>query len=144
MASTKGKSGVKGSKYYKLNKSIKQTKDVWDRWPVRSQIYRYSQLLDREETLVNDTYREEGPEFQARFLFETEEERDRFIREMLVDLKFKVLFFLHIHLERGDREAMIFALKELMQKGFVQDEIDKLDESTLKDLKNFFEKKTAS
>lgn len=131
-------------KFYKLNKHVKATKDAWDRWPVRSQIYRYSQLLDREETLVNDTYREEGADFQARFLFETEEERDRFIREMLVDLKFKVLFFLHIHLERGDREAMMFALKELMQKGFVQDEIDKLDESTLKDLKNFFEKKTGS
>lgn len=132
------------AKYYKLNRTLKQTKDTWDRWPVRSQIYRYSQLLDREETLVNDTYREEGPEFQARFLFNSELERDKFIREMLVDLKFKVLFFLHIHIERGDRDAVMFALKELMQKGFVQDEIEKLDESTLKDLKNFFEKKTAS
>jgi len=131
-------------KYYKLNKLIKETKDSWDRWPVRSQIYRYSQLLDREETLVNETYREEGAEFQARFLFESEAERDKFIREMLVDLKFKVLFFLHILIERGDKEAIIFALKELLQKGFVQDEIEKLDESTLKDLKKFFEEKTGS
>jgi len=131
-------------KFYKLNKSIKETKDAWDRWPVRSQIYRYSQLLDREETLVNDTYREEGAEFQARFLFESEAERDKFIREMLVDLKFKVLFFLHILIERGDKDSIIFALKELLQKGFVQDEIEKLDENTLKDLKNFFEKKTGS
>ncbi|MCW9065792.1 MAG: hypothetical protein OQJ78_05795 [Ignavibacteriaceae bacterium] len=131
-------------KYYKLNKTLKSTKDSWDRWPVRSQIYRYTQILDREETLVNDVYREEGPEFQARFMFESEQERDKFIREMLVDLKFKVLFFLHILIERGDKDAIMFSLKELLQKGFVQDEIEKLDEGTLKELKNFFEKKTGS
>ena len=131
-------------KHYKLNKVLKETKDSWDRWPVRSQIYRYNQILDREETLVNEVFREEGPEFQARFMFQSESERDKFIREMLVDLKFKVLFFLHILIERGDKDAIMFSLKELLQKGFVQDEIEKLDESTLVDLKKFFEEKTGT
>lgn len=131
-------------KYYKLNKTIKQTKDSWDRWPVRSQIYRYIQILEEEKTLISKIYQEEGADFQTRFLFQTEEERNTFIREMLVDLKFKVLFFLHIHIEKGDKDVVLFALKELLQKGFVQEEIEKLDDSTLKDLKKFFEEKTGS
>ena len=142
MSSSKNNSHKK--KHYKLNKVLKETKDSWDRWPVRSQIYRYNQILDREETLVNEVFREEGPEFQARFMFQSESEREKFIREMLVDLKFKVLFFLHILIERGDKDAIMFSLKELLQKGFVQDEIEKLDESTLVDLKKFFEEKTGT
>lgn len=142
--SSKNNSSTQQKKHYKLNKTLKETKDSWDRWPVRSQIYRYNQILDREETLVNEVFREEGAEFQARFMFQSESEREKFIREMLVDLKFKVLFFLHILIERGDKDAIMFSLKELLQKGFVQDEIEKLDESTLVDLKKFFEEKTGT
>ena len=120
---------------------FKEVIDLWDKWPVKSQIYRYTQILSKEEELIQETLLENGEEFQARFLFDTEGERNEFIKEMLVDLKFKVLFFLHVLIESQDKEAIMFALKELLQKGFVQEEIDKIDDDALKQIQAFFNEK---
>lgn len=130
---------------YKLNSRLKEVKDVWDKWPVKSQIYRYNQLLLKEEELVQDFMSQTREDnFQTRFLFQNEQERNEFTREMLKDLKFKVLFFLHILIENQDRDAVMFALKEMLQKGFVEEEIDRLDDQTLNQLQTFFEEKTSS
>lgn len=132
-----------GKKLYKLNpKQLDRTCDVWDKWPVKSQIYRYTQILAKEEELVQDVL-SEHEDFQARFLFDSEKERNEFIKEMLVDLKFKVLFFLHVLIESQDKESIMFALKELLQKGFVQEELEKIDDDALKQIQDFFEAKTS-
>jgi len=130
-------------KLYKLNpKQLDRTCDVWDKWPVKSQIYRYTQMLAKEEELVQDVLSEHD-DFQARFLFDSEQERNEFIKEMLVDLKFKVLFFLHVLIESQDKESIMFALKELLQKGFVQEELEKIDDGALQQIQDFFEAKTS-
>jgi len=130
---------------YKINSRLKEVKDVWDKWPVKSQIYRYNQLLLKEEELVQDFMSQTREDnFQTRFLFQNEQERTEFTREMLKDLKFKVLFFLHILIENQDRDAVMFALKEMLQKGFVEEEIDRLDDQTLNQLQTFFEEKSSS
>ncbi len=133
-------------KDYKKNKTLEEIRDIWDKWPVQSQIYRFTDILAKENRRRSQIKQElDGEEdFQMRFLFETEEDRGLFIREMLVDLKFKVLFFLHILIERGDKDAVLFALKELIQKGFVNEEIEKIDEATLSKISDFFQQKTGT
>jgi len=133
-------------KDFKKNKTLEEIRDIWDKWPVQSQIYRFTDILAKENRRRSQIKQElDGEEdFQMRFLFETEEDRGLFIREMLVDLKFKVLFFLHILIERGDKDAVLFALKELIQKGFVNEEIEKIDEATLSKISDFFQQKTGT
>ena len=99
-------------------------------------------MLSKESKRRNELKQDGHKNFQMRFLFKDEKDRESFIKEMLIDLKFKVLFFLHILIERGDKEAVLFALKELIQKGFVNEEIEKMDEKTLQDLTKFFDMKS--
>lgn len=130
-------------RYYRLNtqENLSKARDVWERWPSQSQFFRYSALLKREKGL-QASLKEDGVEdYHSRFFFENEEEREKMTRELLIDLKFKVLFFLHILIEKGDREATLFALKELLQKGFVAEELEKLDEKTAKQMESFLKEK---
>lgn len=130
-------------RYYRLNtaENLKKGRDPWERWPAKSQFFRYGDLLDREEKLQKSLKEDGIEDYHSRFFFESEEEREKMTRELLVDLRFKVLFFLHVLIEKGDREATLFALKELLQKGFVAEELEKLDERTVANLEKFLKEK---
>lgn len=130
-------------RYYRSNSPDNLTKgrDPWERWPSKSQFFRYSALLEREKTLQKTLDAEGVRDYHSRFFFESEEEREKMTRELLVDLKFKVLVNLHLLIEQGDREATLFTLKELLQKGFVAEELEKLDSSTIASLESFLKEK---
>lgn len=130
-------------RYYRINtvSNLEKARDPWERWASKSQLFRYKALKESEESMQNALEEHGITEYHSRFFFESESEREQLTRELLVDLRFKVLFYLHILIEEGDREAILFTLKELLQKGFVSNELEKLDSKTLENLEVFLKSK---
>lgn len=119
----------------KKKQSVKKATS-FERWSSSSQFFRYSELLKKEKGL-KDTLKNND---STKVLFQDEKERDDFVRELLIDLKFKSLFSLHLLIEKGDREAILFAVRELIPKDHIATEFENIDEKTLLSLESFLKK----